>query len=161
MTYLESAENQPNIRRIMSRRKSAEKLGQPAANVKKIRLRGLLALHRSRLALMLRFFVATYAYSRSFCKFIGKPRWTTSHPWKKWTQLHVLKICPTAPANARCDLTDSPLSVVERDFSSDISAGNHCEQCAWWMKDEFWSVWRTVRWVLGASSWLRTRSLTA
>jgi len=44
MTYLESAENQPNIRRIMSRqisagknsagRKSAEKLGQPAANVK-------------------------------------------------------------------------------------------------------------------------------
>ena len=55
MTYLESAENQPNIRRIMSRRKSAgkkirpaeigrksaKKLGQPAANVKKIRLRGL------------------------------------------------------------------------------------------------------------------------
>ena len=52
MTYLESAENQPNILRIMSRRKSAgknrpaeigrksaEKLGQPAANVKKIRLR--------------------------------------------------------------------------------------------------------------------------
>ena len=32
MTYLESAENQPNIRRIMSRRKSAGK---------KIRLRGL------------------------------------------------------------------------------------------------------------------------
>jgi len=47
MTYLESAENQPNIRRIMSRRKFAEKkfgrpkMGQPAANVKKIRLRGL------------------------------------------------------------------------------------------------------------------------
>jgi len=45
MTYLESAENQLNIRRKKIRpteigRKSAEKLGQPAENVKKISAEG-------------------------------------------------------------------------------------------------------------------------
>ena len=55
-------------------------------------------------------------------------------PHIKWTQLHALKICPTAPANAQGDLTDSLPSVVARVFlqtdfpSSGAEVSGYCDK---------------------------------
>jgi len=53
-----------------------------------------------------------------FLNFFTPKLYRFSH---KKTQIHALKICPTAPANAQRDLTDSLPSVVARAFSSDTS----------------------------------------
>ena len=53
---------------------------------------------------------------------------------QKRTQLHALKICPTAPANAQGDLTDSLPSVVARVFlqtdfpSSGAEVSGYCDK---------------------------------
>jgi len=42
-------------------------------------------------------------------------------PHKKWTQLHAMEVCPTAPVNAEGDLTDLLPSLLACTFSSDTS----------------------------------------
>ena len=57
---------------------------------------------------------------------------------QKWTRLHALKICPTAPSNAQGDLTDSLPSVVERAFSSDTSVTSLAGSNKWENSKQLW-----------------------